>query len=169
MSGESLTNEELMSLFEAAKWAPSSFNAQPWRFIFAKRETDHWKGLFELLMEGNQKWASQAGALVVIASHKIFEHNQKPSRTHSFDTGAAWANLALEGSARNLVIHGMQGFDYDQAKEVCNIPDDYSVEAMVAIGKRGDPSTLTSELKDKETPSRRKPLNEIVFEGSFPS
>lgn len=168
MSGESLTDKELMPLFEAAKWAPSSYNAQPWRFIFAKRETSHWKSLFGLLVESNQKWASQAGALVVIASHMIFEHNQKPSQTHSFDTGAAWANLALEGSARDLVIHGLQGFDYDKAKEVCNIPDDFSVEAMIAIGKRGDPNTLSTELKSKETPSSRKPLSEIVFEGTFP-
>lgn len=167
MSGETLTDEELMPLFEAARWAPSSYNAQPWRFIYAKRETPHWKVLFELLSEGNQKWVSHAAVLVVILSHTLFEHNQKPSITHSFDTGAAWCNLALEGCARNLVIHGMQGFDYKKAKKVCQIPDDYQVEAMIAIGKPGDPKTLSSELQSQEKPSTRKPLTELVMEGTW--
>jgi len=167
MSGESLTDEELMPLFEAARWAPSSYNAQPWRFVYAKRETAQWSGLFELLVEGNQQWAQHAAVLLLIVSHKNFEHNQKPSITHSFDTGAAWANLALEGSARNLAVHGMQGFDYKRAKEVCGIPDDYQVEAMVAIGKHGNPEELAPVLKKMEKPSNRKHISEFISEGTF--
>ncbi len=167
MSGETIEDEELMPLFEAARWAPSSYNAQPWRFIFAKRETEHWKPLFELLVEFNQSWAKDAAALVLIISHKVFEHNGKPSDTHSFDTGAAWENLALEGSARGLVVHGMQGFDYEKAKTVCNIPDDFQVEAMVAIGKPGNKEVLPPELQIKETPSTRKPLSELIMEGKY--
>lgn len=167
MSGETIEDEELMPLFEAARWAPSSYNAQPWRFIFAKRETEHWKPLFELLVEFNQSWAKDAAALVLIISHKVFEHNGKPSDTHSFDTGAAWENLALEGSARGLVVHGMQGFDYEKAKTVCNIPDDFQVEAMVAIGKPGNKEVLPPELQIKETPSTRKPLRELIMEGKY--
>lgn len=167
MSGETIGDEELMPLFEAARWAPSSYNAQPWRFIFAKRETEHWKPLFELLVEFNQSWAKDAAALVLIISHKVFEHNGKPSDTHSFDTGAAWENLALEGSARGLVVHGMQGFDYEKAKTVCNIPDDFQVEAMVAIGKPGNKEVLAPELQIKETPSTRKPLSELIMEGKY--
>lgn len=167
MSGESLTDEELMPLFEAARWAPSSYNAQPWRFIFAKRETEHWKPLFELLVEFNQSWANHAAVLALIISHKVFERNGKPSDTHSFDAGAAWENLALEGSARGLVIHGMQGFDYEKAKSVCNIPDDFQVEVMVAIGKLGKKEDLPEGARQKETPSMRKPLSEIVMEGKY--
>ncbi|MCB1071838.1 MAG: nitroreductase family protein [Chlamydiia bacterium] len=167
MSGEIIENEELMSLFEAARWAPSAYNAQPWRFIFAKRETKHWKPLFELLIEFNQSWAKDASALALIISHKVFEHNGKPSDTHSFDTGAAWENLALEGSARGLVIHGMQGFDYEKAKTICNIPDDFQVEAMIAIGKPGKKEKLSPEAQKKEAPSTRKPLSELVMEGKY--
>ncbi len=169
MSGGSLSDEELMPLFEAARWAPSSFNGQPWRFILAKRETEHWKPLFELLVEFNQSWVKNASALVLIISHKTFEHNGKPSQTHSFDTGAAWENLALEGSARGLVVHGMQGFDYEKAKTVCNIPDDFQVEAMAAIGKPGKKEDLPPEIQKKELPSERKPLSELVMEGKYKS
>lgn len=163
MSGESLSDEELMPLFEAARWAPSSYNAQPWRFYFAKRETEAFSALYELLVPFNQSWAEDAAALVIIASHTVFETNGKPSPTHSFDTGAAWQNLALEGSARGLVIHGMQGFDYDGAKTLCKLPDDYVIEAMIAIGKPGETQDLPSEIQAKETPSSRKPLKETVF------
>ncbi|HEX9830803.1 MAG TPA: nitroreductase family protein, partial [Thermodesulfobacteriota bacterium] len=81
-----------------------------------------------------QAWAKNASALIVIISRKTFDHNGKPSRTHSFDTGAAWQNLALQGALKGLVIHGMQGFDYDKAREVLNVSDDYEVEAMAAVG-----------------------------------
>lgn len=164
MSGEPLSDEELFPLFEAARWAPSSYNAQPWRFYFAKRETDAWKPLYELLVPFNQSWADDAAVLVVIASHLVFEHNGKPSPTHSFDTGAAWENLALEGSARNLVIHGMQGFDYKKAKDVCQLPDDYAVEAMVAIGKPGKKEDLPKDAQEREKPSSRKSLKELVID-----
>ncbi len=167
MSGETLTDEELLPLFEAARWAPSSYNGQPWRFIYGKRETDHWKALFELLVPFNQSWANKSAVLVLVISHKVFEHNGKPSVTHSFDTGAAWQNLALEGSARGLVTHGMQGFDYEKAKEVCRVPDDYQVEAMIAIGKKGKKEALPAEAQEKEAPSMRKPLSEIVMKGVF--
>lgn len=169
MTGESIDHNELMSLLEAAHWAPSSYNAQPWRFIYAKRQTEHWDHLFSLLVEFNQKWASKAAVLMLVCSHKVFEHNQKPSVTHSFDTGAAWACLALEGSSRGLVTHGIQGFDYKKAKVVCKIPDDYQVEAMIAIGKREKKDALPKELQQKETPSTRKPLDKIVMEGIFQS
>lgn len=167
MTGESIDEKELMSLLEAAHWAPSSYNAQPWRFIYAHRETPEWDRLFALLLPGNQTWAVKAGVLVLIASHKVFEHNQKPSITHSFDAGAAWGYLALQGNAAGLAIHGMQGFDYDKAKDVCNIPDDYQVECIVAIGRRGKKEDLPEEMQKKETPSSRKPLSEVVMEGVF--
>ena len=167
MSKEPLSEDEFMPLFEAARWAPSCYNEQPWRFIYAKQNTSAWDLFFSLLVEQNKKWAINASILVVIISHKVFTHNKKPSVTHSFDTGAAWAYMALEGSARNLVVHGMAGFDYEKAKDICKISDDYQVEAMVAIGKQGKKENLPETLQKKEIPSDRKPLTQIVIEGCF--
>lgn len=169
MTGEGLSDDELMPLFEAARWAPSSYNGQPWRFIYARRDTKHWDNFYSLLAEGNKLWARKAAVLVVVVSRKRFEHNEKPARTHSFDTGAAWENLALEGTRRGLVIHGMQGFDYDKAREVLGVPEAFEVEAMIAIGKRGKKEDLPRDLREIEFPSERKPLSAVVFEGQFPS
>jgi nitroreductase len=96
MTGEELDDEELMALFEAARWAPSSYNNQPWRFIYAKRNTKSWNRLFDLLVEGNKAWAKDSATLVVLISRKNFEYKGKPSVTHQLDAGAAWENLALE-------------------------------------------------------------------------
>lgn len=167
MSGEKLTNGELMPLFEAARWAPSSFNGQFWRFIYAKRGTKNWKSFFNLLAKPNQAWCKDAGVLVVILSRKNFEYNGKPARTHSFDTGSAWENLALEGTRRGLVVHGMQGFDYTKAKKVVKAPKNYDVMAMIAIGKKGKKKDLPEELQKMESLSQRKPLKEIAMEGKF--
>lgn len=169
LSGDQVTREELFSLFEAARWAPSSFNGQPWRFLYAMRDTPAWKTLFDLLIDFNQAWAKNAAVLVVVASRKRFEHNEKPNKTHSFDTGAAWENLALQGSHKGLVVHGMSGFDYDKAREVLHVPEDYQVEAMIAIGKPGKKEDLPLDLQEREQPSERKKVEEFVFEGVFHS
>ncbi|MCP5506340.1 MAG: nitroreductase family protein [Chlamydiales bacterium] len=137
------------------------------RYILAKRETEHWSRLFDLLVPSNQSWVKNAGALMILISHKIFDHNGKPSNTHSFDAGAAWENLALEGSAKGLVVHCMQGFDYAKAKSTCNIPDDYQVEALVAVGKPGPKEALDPDTQKREFPSGRKPLSELIFHGTF--
>ena len=167
MSGEEITNEELMSLFEAAKWAPSSYNNQSWRFLYAKKNTRYWNIFFNLMGDFNQSWASNAAALVLIISKKTFDFNGEPSRTHSFDTGAAWQNLALQGSLMNLVVHGMEGFDYEKARRESNIPDDYNIEAMAAIGQPGNIENLPKEIQEREVPSGRKKVSEISFEGKF--
>lgn len=167
MSGEEIQEVELMSLFEAAKWAPSSYNNQSWRFIYAKKNTANWVKFFGLLGEFNQTWCKNAAALIVVVSKTTFDSNGKPSRTHSYDTGAAWANLALQASLNGLVAHGMEGFDYDRAKTELGIPDDYTVEAMAAVGKPGKIEDLRPALRDMEAPSDRKKLAEIVFEGKF--
>ncbi len=167
MSGEELHNEEIMSLFEAARWAPSSYNNQPWRFIYAKRNTEHWDRLFNLLAEGNRAWAKNSSLLVVVISRKNFEYNEKPARTHQFDAGSAWENLALEAFSRGIVAHGMQGFDYDKARIDLEIPADFEVMAMIAIGKKGPRESLSPELQEKEKLSDRKPLEDIVMEGIY--
>lgn len=167
MSGESITKEELMTLFEAARWAPSSYNNQSWRFIYAMRETSEWNLLFNLLIEFNQNWCKNAAVLVVIISKNTFDYNNKNSRTHSFDTGSAWENLALQATDMNLVSHGIEGFDYDRTKSELNIPDDFTVEAMCAIGKPGKKEFLSEDLQKRENPSPRKPITELIFNGKF--
>lgn len=168
MSGDVLSDAQLMTLFEAARWAPSSYNNQPWRFLYAKRDTAHWPRFFDLLIEGNQRWAKNAAVLILIISTTHLAFNGSPSVTYAFDCGAAWQNLALQATALGLVAHGMQGFDYDQARDVLQVPDDYSVQAMLAIGKPGRIEDLPERLRGREQPSDRKRLSELVFEGGFP-
>jgi nitroreductase len=168
MTGEGISNEELFSLFEAARWAPSSYNEQPWRFIYARREDiDAFKRMMDLLVDSNQLWCKNASALVLLASKKDFEKTGKLNMTHAFDTGSAWENLALEGSRRKLVIHGMAGFNYDEALKGLEIPDRFSVQMMFAIGKRATKESLPKDIQENEVPSERKSINEIVFNGVF--
>lgn len=167
MTGEPLDETEFMPLFEAARWAPSSYNNQPWRFLYATRDSVNWDDHLDLLSDWNKSWASRAALLVVIVSKTTSEYNGEPSRTHSFDAGAAWENLALEGARRGLVVHGIGGFDYERAREVLALPADYSIEAMAAIGVPGSAAELPIELQERETPSDRKPLDEVVIEGTF--
>jgi nitroreductase len=167
MSGESIPPEELMRLFEAARWAPSSFNAQQWHALYARRETEHWPTFFNLLVDANKVWAKEAAALVLFISRKTFEHNGEPSITHSYDCGAAWENFALQGFSQGLVVHGMQGFDYDRARYELMIPAEFEIEAMAAVGKPGNPETLPEKLRAKEAPNERRTISESVHEGRF--
>lgn len=167
MTGEPIAEATLMTLFEAARWAPSSYNNQPWRILYARRDTEHWQTFFGLMGEFNQSWAGNAGALVVFISKTHFDFNGEPSVTHSFDTGSAWASLALQGWLKGLVVHGMQGFDYERARTELNVPDGFQVEAMAAIGKPADPETLSEDLRQKESPSDRRPLDSTICEGPF--
>jgi Nitroreductase len=166
MSGEVVEKTKLLSLFEAARWAPSSNNNQPWRFIYGRRNTKNWTTFFNLLAEGNQEWAKNAAVLIVVISKTTFD-NGKSARTHSYDAGAAWENFAMQGSLMGLAVHGMQGFDYDKAKEVLRIPDGYKVEAMIAVGKKGKKETLPDYLQEREVPSIRKNVSETAMEGVF--
>ena len=167
MSGEGLPEAELMRLFEAARWAPSTYNEQEWRFLYARRETPHWETFLGLLFEANQTWCGKAAALGVVLSKKTFTRNGKPNPVHTFDAGLAYQNLALQGAAMGLVVHGMAGFDFDKARSELKVPEDFAVEAMFAVGRHGDPAELSEELREREEPSGRKPVGEIVCEGPF--
>jgi nitroreductase len=167
MSGEEIPTDELMTLFEAARWAPSSFNAQQWRALYARRNTDQWSLFFELLVDANKTWAKNAGVLIVFISRKQFEHNEERSITHSYDTGAAWENFALQGFHQGLVVHGMEGFDYDRARTELQIPDIFQVEAMAAVGRPGPKELLPEKLQARETPNDRRKLSDSVREGRF--
>lgn len=166
MTGEAVSEDELRRILEAARWAPSSYNEQPWRFFWARRDTEHWS-LFEgFLNEFNHAWASQAGALVVVVSKTSFSHNDRPNPVHSFDAGAAWVCLALQASSMGLVTHGMAGIHYDQIPEALGLSDDYAVQCMVAVGRPGEIDSLPEGMRDKETPpSGRKTVDEISNEG----
>jgi nitroreductase len=166
MSGEEIPGEELLTLFEAARWAPSSMNNQPWRILYAPRTSSHWPLFFDLLADSNKVWCAKAAALLVVISNTTFE-NGKPCRTHSYDSGAAWMSLALQGSLKGLVVHGMQGFDYDRARIALHIPDEFQVEAMAAIGRPGRIEDLPEQLQVRETPNDRRPLAQSVCEGPY--
>lgn len=168
MTGEPIELSALMRLFEAARWAPSPANVQPWRMLYARRDTPHWPTFFDLLVESNQAWCRQAAVLVLFISKTINERTGKPAVTNSFVTGAAWENFALQGAMDGLVVHGMQGFDYDRARTALHVPDDFRVEAMGAVGRPGRLEELPEPLRSRETPNGRRPLAEIVFEGPFP-
>lgn len=169
MTGEELSNEELMSLFEAARWAPSSMNNQLWRFIYTTKNNNNWEDFFELLMDGNKIWCKNASALVILISRKINYHNGKTQKTHSLEAGMAFENLALEGTNKNLVVHGMGGFDFENAKSLLQLSDDWNVECMIAIGKPASKDSLPEDLQEREKPSSRLPLEKIAieFNGKF--
>lgn len=163
--GTEMTEEELEALFEAARWAPSSYNNQSWRFIYATQEDEEWSDFVGFLSDFNADWASKGYALIVLVSKTTFDHNNEFSRTHSFDTGAAWQNLALEAAKRGLVAHAMQGFDYEEAAEKLEVPEEFEVEAMIAVGSWEGEEELPEEMRVE--PNGRKGLDEIVAKGGF--
>jgi len=167
MSGEEISEEELMRLFEAARWAPSSFNGQQWRALYARRGTEHWPVFFNLLVDANKIWAKNAAVLVVFISRKRFEHDNEPSVTHSYDTGAAWQNFALQGFRQGLVVHGMEGFDYERARVELRILDEFQVEAMAAVGNLAPKEVLPEKLQKRESPNDRREVTESIREGPF--
>ncbi len=167
MSGEAITEQELMTLFEAARWAPSCGNFQPWRFLYARRDTDFWSAYFDLLNAGNRGWAERAGALVLVISRTHFDGDGRSCATHSYDAGAAWQNIALQAWILRLVAHGIAGFDAERARRVLRVPSAYAIEAMIVLGKRGDPALLPESQQKREQPNDRRPLAQSVCEGPF--
>jgi nitroreductase len=169
MSGEPVDESAYRALFEAARWAPSSYNSQGWRFLYAPRDGDHWDTYLDLLYEQNRAWAKDAAVLVAVASRTVREGREgtEPAATHSFDAGAAWQNLALEGARRDLVVHAMEGYDEEAAREALAVPEEFELEAMIAIGERGDTESLPEPLQEREVPSGRKPVDEIAVRGRF--
>ena len=170
-TGEALSGADLMTMLEAARWAPSSYNSQPWHFIYALRDTPHWQRFLDLLVPFNRSWAASASALVFIVSNSLMRppgaDKEVPSPTHSFDAGTASGYFALQASLMGWHVHGMVGFDKGRAFAELNVPAGYSVDAVYAVGRLGDPAGLPEALRDRERPSPRTPLAELVNEGSF--
>ncbi len=170
-TGEAISEADLMTMLEAARWAPSSGNGQPWRFVYAHRDTEHWERLLGVLVPFNQSWAKNAAALVVLVSKAT---SKKPgtdelvtSPTHSLDAGTASGYLMLQAKLMGWFVHGMAGIDYDRAATELKVPEGFQVQAVYAVGKLDDPEKLPEALKAREQPNDRVPLKDLVFEGAF--
>ncbi len=156
-NGRAIAHEDLRTLFEAARWAPSCFNEQPWRFVVGtKEDPENYAKVLRLLMEANQKWASTAPVLGFSAAKKTFTHNSAPDRFGMYDTGAASATLAIEATALGLHAHFMGGFDAQRARAEFNVPEDFEIGAAFAIG-------YVDEDAVQAGPRTRKPVGEFVF------
>jgi nitroreductase len=168
-TGEAIPQEVLMSMFEAARWAPSASNVQPWRFVYARRGSAQWAPLFDALMDMNQQWVANASVLAYALSDRFrrrADREPAPNRSHSFDTGAAWAYLALQAHHLGWAAHAMGGFHVDKAHEAIGAPQsDYRVEAAIAIGRPTDADVLPESYRAREVPSGREPVGSFVFEG----
>lgn len=167
--GRPMPKEHLLTILDAAHWAPSASNHQPWRFVYALNGSTEWDRFVGLLMEGNQRWAKNASALLIILSrnYNLREGERKPSPTHSFDAGAAWFALAAQAHLLGYHAHGMGGILKDKIIQQLDVPEGYTVEAAVAIGTMTDKDTLPEDLAVREVPSKRLPLADVAFEGSF--
>src|ERR1700733_11868518 len=166
---KSVSDEDLQSLFEAARWAPSSFNEQPWSYIVAKKEdADEFQRLLSCLVEVNQVWAKSASALALGITKLNFTRNDTPNRAAQHDLGLAAANLVLEATDRGLAVHQMAGILPDKARELYSIPGGYEPLTGIAIGYAGDPANLPEELRVRDGARRpRRPLKELVFAGKW--
>ena len=170
-TGEAMSEADLLTMIEAGRWAASSYNSQPWRFLYARRDTVHWPKFLGLLNEFNQSWAKTASALVILVSNSLMlppgAEKPVPSHSHSLDTGAASGYFALQASLMGWQAHGMAGFDMERAFAELNVPQGFRVEAAYAVGRPGDKSMLPEGLQGREQPSPRAALADIAIEGGF--
>lgn len=161
--------EVLRSLFEAARWAPSSYNEQPWAYLVAtKDDKENFAKMLSVLVEFNAGWAKQAPVLALAVAELAFAKTGQPNRNGQYDTGAATALLSVEATARGLFVHQMAGYDADKARQVFGIPRDWEAITAIAIGYQGDPTSLAPALQERElAPRTRKPIREFVMSGSW--
>lgn len=165
-----LTEGEVMSLLEAARWAPSASNHQPWRLVWARRGEAAFDTLHACLTGNNLTWAGKAGALFVVVSKDTVtnrEGAEVANRTAGFDTGAAWMSLALQAQAMGLIAHAMGGFDREKLAAAVHLPEGHTLQCVVAVGEHGPADALPEDLQAREKPSARKPLSETASHGRF--
>lgn len=162
---QEVTEDVLLSLFEAARWAPSSSNLQPWRFIIARTPEQRAK-FHNFIMPGNREWCEKAPVLTLVISHTKTPKGGDNS-SHAFDAGTAWGYLALEANNQGLITHAMGGFDRNQAREALQIPEEYDIHAVIAIGYRGPVNALDEKFQEREIPSGRRELSELLYSGEF--
>lgn len=170
--GRPMTAEALSPLFEAARWAPSCMNSQPWRFVYALKGSADWAAFLDVLSPTNQIWVKDASALVFVCAQTLIgppgATSGMPSPSYSFDAGAAWMQLALQAVELGMQTHAMAGFDRDRAAALLGVPETCRLEAAIAIGWPGDPAALPEPLQARETPSGRHPITSFTFAGRFP-
>jgi nitroreductase len=169
-SSAEISVEEVESLFDAARWAPSAYNSQPWRFMYARRGTAVWEKFLSWLVPFNQSWASQASVLVYVVSetHMLSPSGEKViSSTHAYDCGAAAMLLQLQATATGWAAHSMSGFDNEAALKGLALPEGYAVHCAIAIGRQGNVQNLPEGLQAREKPSDRSPLSVLAWEGVF--
>jgi nitroreductase len=170
--GSDMPEEDLLALFEAARWAPSAFNSQPWRFLYARRGEADWERFLDLLVPFNRSWAQSGSAMVYILSDTLPFTDKMggpaTSHTHSYDAGAAWACFALQATLLGYQAHGMSGLDFERARDELQVPERYRIEAAAVVGRIGDPATLPEKLQAREVPSGRKAVEEFAFRGGWP-
>ncbi|GAA5234252.1 nitroreductase family protein [Verticiella sediminum] len=170
-SDEEVSEAALLTMIEAARWAPSCYNSQPWRFIYVRKGEPVWEASLDTLVPFNRMWGEKAGAVVFLVSavKMITKPGEAPAPAdyHTFDSGAAWAYFALQASRMGLASHGVAGFDKDKVRQLFSIPQDFTCEIAILAGKPGDKSGLPEFLQGKEEPSQRRPLAEIAFNGYF--
>ncbi len=165
-----VAHEQVIALLEAARWAPSCFGDEPWRFIIWNKATNPqaWQQAFDCLVPGNQAWVAHAPLLVLVCADTLFGHNQQPNRFAQYDTGAAAENLCLQASSMGMMAHQMGGFDANLAREKFNIPSQYTVMAMISVGYPADIATLSGDALARETaPRSRKPLSALFFDATW--
>ena len=163
---KAVTKEQILSLCEAARWAPSCFGDEPWRFMVWDKnsDADAWQKAFDCLAPSNQTWVKNAPVLLLVCADTLFGHNQTPNRWAQYDTGAAAENLCLQASDLGLMAHQMGGFNGDAARDAFDIPTQFTLMAMVAVGYQGNADELSADLKARELAERkRKPLGELFF------
>lgn len=169
-AAKTVSHTQIIALLEAARWAPSCFGDQPWRFIVWDKNADaaRWQQAFDCLVPGNQAWVKDAPVLLLVCADTLFSHNQQANRWAQYDTGAAAENLCLQASSMGLMAHQMGGFDANLTREKFNIPMQYTPMAMVAVGYPADISTLTGDTLTRETAERtRKPLAALFFDATW--
>lgn len=169
-ASKQVSHEQIIALLEAARWAPSCFGDEPWRFIVWDKNADEkaWQQGFDCLVPGNQAWVKDAPVLLLVCADTLFNHNQKPNRWAQYDSGAAAENMCLQASSMGLMAHQMGGFDADKARETCAVPEQYIPMAMMAIGYPADIASLEGEVLTRETtPRKRRPINELFFAHSW--
>ncbi len=165
-----VSREQIVSLLEAARWAPSCFGDEPWRFIVWDKNSDAaaWQKAFDCLGEWNQNWVKNAPVLMLTTANSLFRKNGNPNRWGQYDTGAAAENLCLQAVASGLMAHQMGGFDEEKTRSAFNIPKEFALMAMIAVGYQGEPEILNEELKELELAARaRTPLGAHFFEGGW--
>ncbi len=161
LSDATLDQQTIDTLFEAARWAPSCYNDQPWRFVYAEKGDVNRAALESLLMEGNA-WAKQAGLLVIGFARKNLTRNEKPNAFHFYDLGCATGFLVLQATAMGLASHQMAGYAMDKANAALGVPDTYAPGAMIAIGHQGESSLLNDAAKQRETSPRQRNAREAI-------